>query len=355
MNPKLDTGKEEVRSAPHVTMREVGARAGVSATVVSMVLNNRVSGVRVSEATAERVRQAAQDLGYRMNVMGRSFRSRQTMMIGVLHGVGFGRHRLHGNAQYFAALLDGIIDGAFDHGYSVTLCPKLFGQSPEDAMSDGRFDGLVWYSAVTTEKNRRMLAGCSVPMVLIHTPWEEFSGRFPTVIGDNDQGIGLAVDHLVALGHRKIGFALDGIDLFAEAVTRRRRFFDHLSDHGLPSSSEACFDVRRDDLSSFLSVSDPITALVAANDGVAADLYAQAKRSGIRIPDQLSVVGFDSTNYCLQLNPPLTSVSQPLESMGRSAVDLLVQSIRGEAPDPPFVILPCGLDVRDSTTSADNR
>jgi len=126
-----------------VTMKDVAARAGVTPTVVSHVLHNRAATVRVSEATAVRVRQAAKDLGYRLNIVARNFRAGQTFMIGVLHGVGFDRSRLGDHSRYLASLFDGIIDGAFEHGYAVTLCPKLLGNHPEDAMADGRFDGLI--------------------------------------------------------------------------------------------------------------------------------------------------------------------------------------------------------------------
>src|SRR5579862_165990 len=224
------------RSIGVPTMRDVAARAGVGATVVSRVLSGKGDGIRVSEATAERVRQAAALLGYRLNVTAKQFRERQTLMIGVLHGTGFGRPYLHGSSQYFAALMDGIIDGAFEHGYSVTLCPKLLGSSPEDAMSDGRFDGLVWYSTARSAANRKMLEGCSVPLVLIHTPGKTFQGRFPTVICDNDQGIGLAVDHLVSLGHRRIAFLDQLGDDFEELDLRQAAFMRHLGLYGLKVS-----------------------------------------------------------------------------------------------------------------------
>jgi len=82
---------------------------------------------------------------------------------------------------------------------------------------------------------------------------------------------------------------------------------------------------------------------------------SEAKRHRIKIPRDLSLVGFDSTGFCDGLRPTLTSVSQPLVNMGQSAVDLLVQSINGQAPDPPALTLPCGLDIRGSTTSKASR
>jgi LacI family transcriptional regulator len=347
------SGSKASNGGLSITMKDVAARAGVTPTVVSRVLHNKATSIRVSEATAERVRQAAQDLGYRMNVMARLFRERQTMMIGVLHGIGFGRPRFAGHSQYFAALMDGIVDGAFAHGYSVTLCPTLLGQTPEDAMADGRFDGLVWYSTYPSGENRKMIERCSVPLVLIHTPASDFGERFPSVVCDNEQGVELALKHLIGLGHRKIAFALENEDLFSEAVVRRDTVLKQMAQAGLGGSPADVIDIGHDRTGAHMYLASGVrhTAIVGSNDGVASAFIELAPKYGLRIPEDLSVVGFDSTEYCLQLRPTLTSVSQPLVVMGRSAVSLLVQCINGEAPDPAALVYPCGLDVRGSTTS----
>src|SRR5258708_1933147 len=141
-----------------VTLRDVASKAGVSPVVVSRVLQNKAKAIRVSEATAERVREAALELGYRCNVFARNFRAQQTFTLGVLHGTGFARPRFDSGSRYFGALVDGLIDGAFRQGYSVTFCPKLLSQTPEDAMCDGRFDGLIWYSSVSSDENLDAIA-----------------------------------------------------------------------------------------------------------------------------------------------------------------------------------------------------
>jgi LacI family transcriptional regulator len=101
----------------------------------------------------------------------------------------------------------------------------------------------------------------------------------------------------------------------------------------------------------YLAAGPRHSAIIGSNDGVASAFIELAPQYNLRVPEDLNVVGFDSTEYCLQLRPTLTSVSQPLVVMGRSAVSLLVQSINGEAPDPAALVYPCGLDVRGSTTS----
>jgi len=334
-----------------VTIRQVAQVAGVTPTVVSHVLHQKAASIRVSEATAERVRKAAKDLGYRVNVLARGFRERHTMMLGVLHGIGFGRPRFDSGPRYFASLMDGVIDGAFEHGYSVTFCPKLLGSNQEAAIADGRFDGLIWYSTVPSGENAKMLEACSVPIVLTHMPSPELLGKFPSVRCDNERGIGLAIDHLFQLGHRRIGFALEHEDRFSEASIRRDAFFAHSKRLGLSLGQDDIVDINldRSGISGYFEGSMKHTAILSANDGVASAFIRSAHQYGIRVPEDLSVVGFDSTSFCNEQRPALTSVYQPLVNMGRRAVDSLVSLINGEAIDPFDLVLPCSLDLRAST------
>lgn len=334
-----------------VTLCEVASKAGVSPVVVSKVLHNKAPTVRVSDATAERVRQAARDLGYRVNVFARNFRAQQTHMIGVLHGVGFDRPLLYEGSRYFASLMDGIMAGAFDRGYSVTMCPQLLGPSPEEAMSDGRFDGLVWYSADRMGQNREMLMRCPVPLVVIHAHAGDYEDRYPSVTCDNAQGIGLAVDHLVEQGHRRIAFAYEDHMMNHETRARLEAFQTHMARHGLPCGPG---DLLRGDGSS--SEIDPYmagprvhTGLITFADQLAARYIDSARRFGVKVPDDLSIVGFDSTGFCNELRPALTSVRQPLYEMGERAIEQLVDVINGNKPDPLESIFPCGFDLREST------
>jgi LacI family transcriptional regulator len=336
-----------------VTVRQVAARAGVSPVVVSRVLHNKAASVRVSEATAERVRQAAKDLGYRCNVLARNFRQQQTRQIGVLHGIGFERPEFNKGSRYFAVLMDGLIEGAFKHGYSITLCPQLLGSSPEDAMSDGRFDGLVWYSAVPSEENRRMLMSASVPLVVIHANEGDFGGRFPTVICDNDQGIDLAVEHLYELGHRRIAYAMGGSAVSTESFLRRDAFRKSITARGGVLSDRDFLDVAPtlEEIDIFLQSPDRHSAVIVHNDDLASQILVRAVRAGVRVPEELSIVGFDSTDYCQVVRPSLTSINQPLATLGERAIDLLMSVINGEVESPPHAVLRCGLDIRESTTA----
>jgi LacI family transcriptional regulator len=336
-----------------VTLKDVARLAQVSPVVVSRVLHNKANGVRVSDATAERVRQAAEELNYKVNIWARNFRAQKTTMIGVLNGMGMDRPKFNQGPRYFATLMDGIVDGAFQHDYSVALCPGLLGQDPEEAMSDGRFDGLVWYSITPSDVNRSVLHASKAPVVIVHARSSDYGGKHPTVICDNAQGIGLGIDHLVESGHRRIAFAIEGDAMNVESIIRLDAYRHHMARHGLEVGDDDVLDIYRDrkGLHDYLREGPRHTAIISHADGLAGDFILTAPQYGIRVPEDLSVIGFDSTEFCEQLQPTLTSISQPLFDMGARAVDLLMQAIHEQAPDPLELILPCGLDVRGSTTS----
>lgn len=338
-----------------VTMRDVAAKAGVTPTVVSRVLHNKATTVRVSKATAERVRTIAKEMNYRVNVTARNFRDQQTLMIGILHGVGFERQPLSEGSRYFACLVDGMIDRAFHYGYSVTFCPALLGDNPDQAVADGRFDGLVWYSTDLTESSTELIKNCRSPLVVIHAGEEDFEGKIPSVICDNYGGISLAIDHLTELGHKKIGFVLEKKDSFAEAKVRAATFQQILNERGLEFSETTSLLYAGDAADNLLPLKRYLsenknTALVTSSETVASYVLKVAKELGIDVPTDLSVVGFDSTEFCDGLSPRLTCIHQPLKRMGSAAVDLLIAEVNNFPIEQKHLVIPCGLDIRESTT-----
>ncbi len=334
-----------------MTIKDVARKAKVSPVVVSKVLHGNLDGIRVSAATAERVRQCAQELGYRVNVWARNFRTQRSMLIGVLNGLGIERPSFRLGPRYFASLMDGIVEGAFHHDYSVALCPELLGGNPMDAINDGRFAGLVWYSISPSESNLKAIGACTVPSVIAHARAEMFGGKHATVICDNAQGVGLAVDYLVDRRHRKIAFAIESDALNVESVERLEGYRLGMKRHGIPVEDSDVLDIprSREALHKYLAAGPKHTAVIVHADGLAADFIRLAPQHGVRIPEDLSVVGFDSTGFCDELRPTLTSVAQPLYDIGLRAVDLLIDLVEGKELDRLEYVLPCGLDIRGST------
>jgi LacI family transcriptional regulator len=356
-----------------VTIRDIAEAVGVSHGVVSRVLNGGSGTIRVSTKTADRIKEVAAERGYRVNAYARNFRTRKTQAIAVLHGVGFPRLRLSDGSQYFARLMDGIVDGAFQHGYTVALCPRLFGPDSEGTIADGRFDGYIWYSTSPSPSTRDIILGCPYPIVLVHSKAAEFENRIPTVICDNSQGIRLALEHLKGLGHRRIGFALNKAYMFGESRLRRDAFLVHGEELGLEVT---LIDVQQrveeleelglevglagvnqgvEELAVQWSKKLPYTAVIAHNEALAAMIMNSVQAHGIRVPDDLSIIGFDSTDFCELQKPALTSVSQPLIGLGEVAVERLVETMRGDAEVLIETVLPCDLDVRKSTAQASAR
>jgi len=337
------------------TLKDVAAAANVTPTVVSHVLNKKTSTVRVSEATAERVRNAASELGYRVNVLARNFRGRQTKTIGVLNGQGLVRPQFAHGPRYFATLMDGIVSGAFEHGISVTLCPQLLGEHPEDGINDGRFDGLILYSITPSEQTLKVLDQCSVPIVIIHAHARDFGDKYVTLIADNSQGIGLAIDHLVSLGHVKIGFMIERDASNVESEERLQAYVFHMARVGLECRERDVIDIDqgRKNLSEYLR-EKPLqhSALIVHADGLASELIMAAQFHGHSVPADLAIIGFDSTDFCNESRPTLTSVSQPLFELGGLAARQLMKLVSGEKPDPLELVLPCSLDVRGSTMTS---
>lgn len=328
------------------TVRDVAAKAGVSPTVVSHVLNGRATGIRVSGTTADRVRAAAIALGYRRNSLAGSLRDKRTCVLGVLHGSAVERPRFSFGSRYFASLMDGIVEGAFEHGYSVTLCPKLLGDSQAEGISDGRFDGLIWYQRRDTEEDERTAASCLLPMVFIHSSIGGTNSIWPSVSCDNDQGVLLALQHLAGLGHKKVAFVIEPWAQNGEGVTRIDSF--HRACRLLHLQGDLV--LFRPDLQDEVTlIEDGFTGVLAWNDESAGALMGRLIDQGAKLPQDLSIIGFDSTSYCGELTPKLTSVHQPLHAIGRNAAEILIKQISGEEVGVKPLLLPCRLDIREST------
>lgn len=270
-------------------------------------------------------------------------------MIGVLHGSSIERPRFSIGSRYFAALMDGIVDGAFEKGYSVTLCPKLLGEDQAEGIADGRFDGLIWYQRRDTEEDLVTAASCPLPIVFVHSSLGSTGTIWPSVSCDNEQGTLLAVKHLVELGHKKIAFVIEPWFQNGEGVTRALAFNRAMDQFGLEGRTFAF----RPDLPDHPTILEQgFTAALAWNDETAGTLINRLQANGAVLPRDLSVIGFDSTSYCDEITPKLTSIRQPLIDIGRSASQLLISQISGDHIGTDPVLHPCVLDVRESTCPA---
>lgn len=328
-----------------VTIRDVAKAANVSPMAVSKALHGKGANVGVSVETAEHIRRIAKELGYRPNELARRFRRQQTLVIGVV----FERFlRITGRSLYPAMLLDGILQTAFESGYTVALCASLNDPRTTETFGDGRFDGLLWAKFSNDERSRRLANECPVPLVLIHTP-ELSIPDVPNFCCDNVQAVRLGVEYLKNKGHRRIAFIRDASPVFSEDGFRAEAFLAASKEFGLPIDESDILQWSEDahEMGDWLATKPDHTAIFLWSEYMAGGVIAQAKRHGLRIPEDFSVLGFDSSDYCEQLRPRLTAINQPIEQIAADATRALIQMLDGKkvrsAP-----LYPCTLDERES-------
>jgi LacI family transcriptional regulator len=325
-----------------VTITDVARTAGVSVATVSKVINGRYG---VAAKTSERVQQVIADLGYESSLVARSLRSHRTNVIGIL---------VAEFEPFSTEILKGTSQAITGSGYEL-LAYSGGGRAGEDAGWERRYlsrlsgtliDGAILVTPTIVEMNG------SVPVVAIdpHTG----PSHMPTVDADNLTGAVLATEHLLALGHRRIGF-LGGREDLESSRLREEGYRAALQAAGVEVDPllvrnggyrrQTAIAPARE----LLTLPDRPTAIFAANDLSALGTLDVARELGLSVPDDLSVVGFDNVPESALTEPPLTTVSQPMQEMGSQAVDLLIRLMSHTEVGSTHVRLPTGLVVRGTT------
>ncbi|MGC8963033.1 MAG: LacI family DNA-binding transcriptional regulator [Candidatus Bipolaricaulaceae bacterium] len=309
-----------------VTIRDVAARAGVSVATVSHVIN----GTRkVAPSTAERVCRAIEELGYQPNSLARGLRTRVTQVIGVLVS--------DITNPFFATLVRGVEDAARDAGYSVIIC-----NSDEDPEKEDHYIRVLWQRRVDglliaptqdgTSPAIQKLIKRKIPFVFVDRKAKGIEAD--AVLSDNVGGAYLATKHLIDRGHKKIGIVL-GIP---GATTTEERFAGYrqaLKEAGILFSEELVvwggyrMEGGRRAAGELLSLRDPPTAIFSTNNLMTVGVLQQLFARGIRVPDQVAVVGFDDLEWAEIASPSLTAVVQKPYTIGRTAADLLLKRLGG--------------------------
>jgi DNA-binding LacI/PurR family transcriptional regulator len=323
------------------TIHDVAARSGVSKSTVSNVL--REAG-GVSDATRERVLAAVEALGYRPNAAARNLVQRRTNLIGVV---------VWDLANAFDAdLVKRLEHHASARGYATIVCntagrPELEASRIE-ALLEQRVDGLALVDFTGDRAVLSRLLADRVPVVMASC-WADYAD---SVAVDDQAGIGLAVEHLVELGHERIGYVDQPL---MEATTKRGRaaaFERALLRHGLPPGGEWELSDDEDLVAAALTGPDRPTALVAATDHIAVRLIERLEGAGLAVPADISLVGFDGIAIGALARIALTTVVQPADELARQAVALLLNRIeRGHDAAPEQHRLTPALVLRGSTAA----
>lgn len=309
-----------------VKLSDVAARAGVSVSAVSRVLSGDPSA-RVSEATRERVRNAAAEVGYHPNFAGRALKLARTDVIALIVP--------DVTNSLFAELTRGVEDEAVARG-CVMLLARSEDMQPGGKMFDrligeGRVDGVVLQPRDEADPDElAQTVGERAPLVTIH---HRIPGASSVVVPDA-LAARRATEHLIALGHRRIGFA-GGLAASPTAQRRNEGYREALAQAGLPGDPDLVTwrGYREPDgrasTAELLALPQRPTAIVAANVNAAVGVLAQARAQGIAVPGDLSVVAIHDAWTAEHTWPPLTCVRMPLYELGRAAVTALTAAIDG--------------------------
>ncbi|HEX7026470.1 MAG TPA: LacI family DNA-binding transcriptional regulator [Gammaproteobacteria bacterium] len=307
-----------------VTLQQVAELAGVSAMTVSRALNN---DAHITPATRERVIQAASALQYHPNLSARRLAAARSFIIGLLYD--------DPTTGYFSELLIGSLNKSHAAGYHLVIEPFTSEYKDVDNLKDRinhlNLDGVIIPERVGTHKPvTEILKKLGLPLVRVAPPTTE--NNSPCVFIDNQKAAFEMTEYLISLGHTNIGF-IKGHALETSAILRFQGYKNALLKHGLPFSKK---NVMQGDFSyksglkcsqKLLSLRYRPTAVFASNDYMAAAVITTAHIKGLRIPENLSVAGFDDIPFASTTEPQLTTVNQPVAAMGAAAVGLLVDII----------------------------
>lgn len=334
------------RSRP-VTMRDIARATNLSQSTVSRVLNRTPTIVPIAEETRQRVMATAMALGYRPNPLARALRGANTMLLGlIVRDI---------TDPFFAGAIEAVTSAAASRGYNVVL-GHAHARADEAitlwGVLEARHCDAILLLGDTRDQPRLLqdLAGAHVPVVAL---WQGTqSPGVPSVRVANDAGIRSILDHLIELGHRRIAFL--GGSRLGDIKEREDTFVKHLArlreplregyvQHGAnePATSVAA-------LERLLALPEPPTAVVASTDVLAVGLLHAAYERGVRVPDQLSITGFDDIPVAEFTVPALTTVRMPVREIVEQAVRMALDDPEHAREVPPPVLEPA-LVVRAST------
>jgi LacI family transcriptional regulator len=325
-----------------VTIGDVAAQAGVSIATVSKVINGRYG---VAPATLEKVQAVIDQLGYESSLVARSLRSRRTNVIGIV---------VADIEPFSAELLKGAGAAIRERGYELIVYSGS-GHGKDHSGWERRYisrlggtltDGIILVTPTVVDVDD----GTPVVAVDPHTG----PSTLPSVHSDNLAGATSATRHLLELGHRRIGFLAGRPDL--ESARQREQGYRQalgaagigvdpdlirVGDYDLVTSEEPARQL--------LTLDDRPTAVFAANDLSAMQTLHVARTLGLDVPGDVSVVGFDNIPESALIEPPLTTIDQSIQEMGKQAVQLLIDVIEGHTEGPRQITLPTRLVVRQSS------
>ncbi len=339
-----------MRSRKKTTLRTLAEATGLHPSTVSRIL--RGEHERSSAATRARVVQAAERLGYRPDFAARSLRTRQSFALGFL--VPDVRNIV------FVSIFIGAEAAARRHGYQLLLSPIGNDQPPKkehfDFLIERNVDGMLIATARLEDPLLGELENAEIPYALVN---RRTADDIPYVACDDEEGGRLVTRHLIELGHRRIGFVggTRGVSTTEGRLSGYRAALAEANlsvDEQLISGSSYTTAAGRAAARSVLNRPELPTAIVVSDDMMAVAVCRELREQGLRVPEDMSVTGYNDLPIAALLSPSLTTIDNRLELMGEQAAELLVNRIHGQVPKTSFIISP-RLVVRESSAPLRSR
>jgi DNA-binding LacI/PurR family transcriptional regulator len=331
---------------PAVTLKSVAERVGLTPSTVSAVLNNSSASYSVPEHTQQRILAAARELNYRPNFFARSLRVKRTYTIGVILeeiGDAYGSLIISGIERYLREQNFFFLTVAHRHDKKLLATYSAM-------LQERGVEGFITVDILLTEEP-------SLPTVAV--AGHRKINRVTNIVLDHHQAASLALKHLVDLGHDKIAF-MKGSSVSADSDDRWDAICEVATKLGIRMRPELIVQLEGDDPTpnlgypfarQLLARKQPFTALFAYNDMSAIGSISALQEAGLRVPDDVSVVGFDDIQSAAYINPPLTTVKQPLQKMGEIAARTLLDRIEDRMKYVSEIAIEPELVVRRSTAS----
>jgi LacI family transcriptional regulator len=336
---------QEPKQSKRLTMTQIARAAGVSTTTVSKVLN-QLPGV--GDRTRARIQQVIEQNGYVQNHAARQLRKGHSGLIDLVI------MRLEGG--YDLGIMNGVQDVLEQSGHRLAIFATQEDEATERSwlrrILSQSTDGVLLLLPYEQLGIPEVLMAHQIPFVAIGDR-NEPTTSFPTIGSTIWLGGYTATEYLISLGHRRIGIITGPLHLTTSRA-RLAGYREALERAGIPIDPTLICEgnyllgdgIQQTD--NLLNHSDPPTAIFAGNDAQATGVYQVLYRRNIRIPDAMSVIGFDDVTYAAQMAPPLTTIRQPLLEMGRMAAHMLLRLIAGQPLDSNHVELSTSLIVRES-------
>lgn len=326
------------------TIADVAQRAGVSIATVSRVLNDKTY---VAAFTAGHVRDAIAELDYRPRAAARTLASRKTNTIGLL------LPEISG--AFFQPLLRGVEASAGDAGYDLqihtTRNPYLHNNFRRP-LGEHNTDGLLVFTDSLDAKELIRLHSIGFPVVLLHQSPPQFI-QMPVVTIENQSGAQKIVDHLIEIHNRRRIVFLLGQDSHEDSLWREKGYRVALKSHAIRFDPSLVApggfnrDQAKETILQILLDGLEFDAIFTGDDDAATGVLEALHHAGMRVPQDIAVVGFDDAPFSRYLTPPLTTIRAPTEEVGRTAISQLLKLIHGEKYDP-ITLLPTELVIRSS-------